>query len=49
VKWTLLALTRDDPAGAATWSRYTAPVNQSAGPGLVSMPFLVICIPLLAD
>jgi hypothetical protein len=48
VKWTLLALTRDDPAGAATWSRYTAPVNQSAGPGLVSMPFLVSCIPLAA-
>jgi hypothetical protein len=49
VKWTLLALTREDPSGAATWSRYTAPVNQSAGPGLVSIPFLVTCILLEPD
>ena len=32
-KWTLLALSREPPAGAATESMKTAPVNQSAGPG----------------
>src|SRR3954453_17556511 len=43
VKWTLLALTRDPPAGAATGSMWTTPVNQSSGPRAVSVPFLVIC------
>jgi hypothetical protein len=42
VKWTVLALRREGPEGAATASMYTAPVNQSAGPCLVSMLFLVI-------
>jgi hypothetical protein len=44
VKCTLLALTRDPFAGAATVSTYTAPVNQSLGPRRVSMLFLVICM-----
>src|ERR1700737_4269489 len=35
VKWTLVALRRDDPAGVATASRYTAPVNHSLGPAVV--------------
>jgi hypothetical protein len=42
VKWTLLALTCDAPAGTATASICTVPVNQSLGPGLVSVLFLVI-------
>lgn len=41
VKWTLLALRREGPAGVATVSTYTAPVNHSPGPAAVSMPFLV--------
>src|SRR4029077_9482297 len=44
VKWTLLALWRDWPAGVATESTYTAPVNHSLGPAMVSMPFRVTCI-----
>jgi len=31
VKWTLVALSRDEPDGTATGSRYTMPVNQSFG------------------
>jgi Icc protein len=44
VKWTLLALIRDPPSGAAIASMYTAPVNQSLGPRPVSLLFLVICM-----
>src|SRR5437660_12812786 len=47
VKWTLLALSREGPDGAATESTYTAPVNHSLGPAMVSMLFLVICMFLL--
>jgi hypothetical protein len=43
VKWTLLALIRDRFDGAAIASMYTAPVNHSLGPAVVSMLFLVIC------
>src|SRR5256885_8512821 len=51
VKWTLLAFRREASDGAATESMYTAPVNQSLGPGLVSTLFRVICIvaPLLGE
>jgi len=35
VKWTLLALSRAEPDGAATASMNTVPVNQSVGPGVV--------------
>jgi hypothetical protein len=42
VKWTLLAVRREPPDGAATVSRQTAPVNHRLGPCMVSMPFLVI-------
>jgi hypothetical protein len=44
VKWTLLALRRESPDGAATASMKTAPVNQSLGPAAVSTLFLVICM-----
>src|SRR6476646_3589833 len=44
VKWTLLALKREPSDGDATGSMYTAPVNQSLGPALVSIPFLVSCM-----
>src|SRR5437899_2419454 len=44
VKWTALALKRDGPDGLATVSMYTAPVNHSLGPTVVSRLFLVICI-----
>ena len=44
VKCTLAAPVRDWMDGAAIVSRYTAPVNQSLGPGFVSSPFLVICM-----
>src|SRR5438445_11313443 len=44
VKWTLLALRRDEPDGVATVSMYTAPVNHSLGPTEVSRLFLVIRI-----
>jgi len=37
VKWTLLALIRAPFPGAAAVSRNTAPVNHSAGPGVVSL------------
>jgi hypothetical protein len=37
VKWTLLALRTDAPARDATESMYTAPVNQSLGPAVVSL------------
>jgi hypothetical protein len=47
VKWTLLALSRDPLTGAATGSMKTAPVNQSLGPALVLMAFLVICMLVL--
>jgi uncharacterized protein YraI len=49
VKCTLVEAVRDVPAGAATASMNTVPVNQSAGPGVLSSEFLVICIgaPLL--
>jgi hypothetical protein len=47
VKWTLLALTREAPAGAATASTYTDPVNQSVEPAAASTLFLVICMPFL--
>jgi hypothetical protein len=46
VKWTLLAAKRDGSEGAATASMKTLPVNQSLGPGAVSIEFLVICISL---
>src|SRR5205823_14992080 len=39
VKWTLPALILNGSDGAATASMYTAPVNQSLGPGFVSTPF----------
>jgi hypothetical protein len=42
VKWTLLALRRDDSDAIAIASNYTCPVNQSAGPGCVSVEFRVI-------
>jgi predicted nucleotide-binding protein (sugar kinase/HSP70/actin superfamily) len=42
VKWTLLALSREPSDGEATVSTNTAPVNQSAGPAIVSMLFRVI-------
>jgi hypothetical protein len=41
VKCTLLALSREGPDGAATESTYTAPVNHSLWPAMVSMLFLV--------
>src|SRR3981081_1245436 len=44
VKWTLLALRRDKPAGAATASTYTAPVNHSLGPAIVGMLFRMTCM-----
>src|SRR5829696_817369 len=44
VKWTLLACRREEPVGVVTVSMYTAPVNHSFGPRLVSMEFLVICM-----
>jgi hypothetical protein len=52
VKWTLLALRREVLDGAATVSMYTAPVNHSVGPILVSRLILVIsmvCSPFLLD
>src|SRR5205823_6650481 len=45
VKCTLLALRRDEPAGTATGSMNTTPVNHSLGPLVVLMPPLVTCIP----
>jgi hypothetical protein len=47
VKWTLLALRRERPDGAATVSMYTLPVNQSPGPAAVSTEFLVTCMLVL--
>jgi hypothetical protein len=44
VKCTLVALRHEEPAGVAIGSRYTAPVNQSLGPGFVSTVFLVTCM-----
>ena len=44
VKCTQLALTRDVPDGAAIASMWTAPVNQSLGPGCGLAVFLVICM-----
>src|SRR6267143_294567 len=44
VKWTLLALTREAPFGAAKGSTYTAPVNHSLEPLVVPRMFLVICM-----
>src|SRR4051794_14859672 len=44
VKWTLAAPTREGAVGVAIVSMKTEPVNQSAGPGLVSRLFLVICM-----
>jgi hypothetical protein len=41
-KWTLAALSRDGAEGVATESMYTAPVNQSLGPGTVAIEFLVM-------
>jgi hypothetical protein len=46
VKWTLLALSREPRDGAATESTNTAPVNQSLGPAVVAIPFLVTCMAL---
>src|SRR5207247_129627 len=46
VKCTPAAPIRDPSDGAATVSTYTAPVNQSLGPVLVSRLFLVICMRL---
>jgi hypothetical protein len=43
VKWTLAAARRDGGEAVATVSMKTAPVNQSAGPGVVAREFLVIC------
>jgi hypothetical protein len=37
--WTLAACTRDGSDGVATVSMWTVPVNQSLGPGLVSIEF----------
>jgi hypothetical protein len=48
VKCTLAAWTLDGSGFAATASMYTAPVNQSLGPGVVSIEFFVICISLLS-
>jgi hypothetical protein len=42
-KCTAAAATCELPAGAATWSISTSPVNQSAGPRPVSSVFRVIC------
>src|SRR5271165_3873564 len=42
VKCTLLACMREGPDGAATASMNTAPVNQSLGPGVVSVELVVI-------
>src|SRR3954452_20889712 len=44
VKWTSAAANVDVPAGAATASMYTSPVNQSPGPFWVSMLLWVICM-----
>ena len=44
VKWTQAAANVELPAGAATASMYTSPVNQSAGPLVVSMLLRVICM-----
>src|SRR5438445_13357089 len=44
VKRTLFALKRNGPVGVAIGSMYTAPVNHSRGPAVVSMVFLVIRI-----
>ena len=44
MKWTLLASSREPSDGVATGSTYTAPVNHSLGPVMVSMELLVICI-----
>lgn len=44
VKWTRLAYSREADAGVATVSMNTMPVNQSLGPGVVPMLFLVIFI-----
>jgi hypothetical protein len=44
VKWTSAAANVDVPAGAATASMYTSPVNQSASPFWVSMLLRVICM-----
>src|SRR5690242_15617398 len=43
-KWTAAAATCELPAGAATWSISTLPVNHSAGPRPVSRVLRVICI-----
>src|SRR5205814_4472735 len=48
VKWTRLALRRESPEGAAMLSIYTAPVNHSLGPAMVSLRFLVTCTAVLA-
>src|SRR4051794_22299887 len=47
VKWTLDAVSREASDGVATGSMYTAPVNQSLGPAVVSRPFLVILMLVL--
>jgi len=47
VKWTLLALIRAPFPGAAAVSRNTAPVNHSAGPGVVSLVLMTFITMLL--
>src|SRR5215217_7765590 len=47
VKWTLAAASREGGDGVATVSMWTAPVNQSLGPGFVSRELRVICMVVL--
>jgi hypothetical protein len=47
VKWTLAAARRAGSEGVATVSMKTEPVNQSAGPGLVSSELRVISMLVL--
>ena len=44
VKLTLVALSREEPVGAATGVEVDGAREQSLGPVLVSIPLLVICI-----
>src|SRR4029077_18504171 len=47
VKWTVLAVRRETPFGAATLSTYTGPVNRSLDPLVVWMLLRVTCMYLL--
>lgn len=46
VKCMLLAVRQDGSDAVAVMSKYTVPVNQSAGPMVVLREFRVICIAL---